>query len=131
MAEITAATVGKLREMTNAGLMDCKKALTEASGNIDAAVDILRKRGAASAAKKASRDANEGLIVQYIQPGAKSGILVEVNCETDFVARNEGFKAFAEEVARVLLSNPNADLEATRAAQVAKIGENIRISRHH
>ena len=95
MAEITAANVGKLRELTNAGLMDCKKALTEANGDLNAAVDILRKKkGAASAAKKASREANEGLIVQSISPGSKSGILVEINCETDFVARNESFKAF-------------------------------------
>jgi elongation factor Ts len=131
MAEITAATVGKLREMTNAGLMDCKKALTEAGGDLDAAVDILRKKGAASAAKKASREANEGVIVQSIQPGARAGILVEINCETDFVARNEGFRAFCDEVARTLLANPKTDLEAMRTAQVAKIGENIQIPRFH
>ncbi len=131
MAEITAATVGKLREMTNAGLMDCKKALTEAAGDLDQAVDILRKKGAASAAKKASRDANEGIIVQNIQPGARAGILVEINCETDFVARNEGFRTFCDEVARTLLADPKVDLEPARTAQVAKIGENIRISRFH
>jgi elongation factor Ts len=131
MAEISAATVGKLREMTNAGLMDCKKALTEASGDLDSAVDILRKKGAASAAKKASREANEGVIVQSIQPGARAGILVEVNCETDFVARNEGFRAFCDEVARTLLADPKADVESMRTAQVAKIGENIQISRYH
>ncbi|HEY0456193.1 MAG TPA: translation elongation factor Ts [Verrucomicrobiae bacterium] len=131
MAEITAAAVGKLREMTNAGLMDCKKALTEANGNLDAAVDLLRKRGVASAAKKAGREANEGLIVQYIQPGAKIGVLVEVNCETDFVARNENFRAFCDDVAKKLVANPGADLEADRVAQVAKIGENIKISRFH
>jgi elongation factor Ts len=131
MAEITAATVGKLREMTNAGLMDCKKALTEAAGDLEKAVDILRKKGAASAAKKASRDANEGIIVQNIQPGARAGILVEINCETDFVARNEGFRAFCDEVARTLLADPKVDLEPVRTAQVAKIGENIRISRFH
>src|SRR5580693_3755498 len=106
MAEITAATVGKLREMTGAGLMDCKKALTETQGNLEAAVDFLRKKGAASAAKKASREANEGLIVQSIQPGARAGILVEINCETDFVARNEGFRAFCDEIARTLLADP-------------------------
>ncbi|MDB6066757.1 MAG: Elongation factor Ts [Pedosphaera sp.] len=131
MAEITAATVGKLREMTGAGLMECKKALTEANGDHDAAVTILRKKGAASAEKKASREANEGVIAQSIQPGARSGILVEINCETDFVARNEGFRAFCDEVARTLLANPKADLEAARTAQVAKIGENIQISRFH
>src|SRR5256885_7562540 len=131
MAEITAADVGKLREMTNAGLMDCKKALTEAAGNFDSAVDLLRKRGVASAAKKAGREANEGVIVQYIQPGSRIGILVEVNCETDFVARNENFRAFCDEVAKKLAANPKADLEADRVAQVAKIGENIRIARFH
>jgi elongation factor Ts len=131
MAEITAALVGKLREMTGAGLMECKKALAETKGEIEAAVDYLRKKGAASAAKKSSREANEGLIVQSIQPGARAGILVEINCETDFVARNEGFRAFCDEVAKTLLENPKADLEAARTAQVAKIGENIQISRHH
>src|SRR5436190_10902420 len=131
MAEITAADVGKLREMTNAGLMDCKKALTEANGNFDSAVDLLRKRGVASAAKKAGREANEGIITQFIQPGSRVGILVEVNCETDFVARNENFRAFCDDVARKLAANPKADLEADRVAQVTKIGENIRISRFH
>jgi elongation factor Ts len=131
MAEITAALVGKLREMTGAGLMDCKKALGETKGELDAAVDFLRKKGAASAAKKSTREANEGLIVQSIQAGARAGILVEINCETDFVARNEGFRAFCDEVAKMLLENPKADLEAARTAQVAKIGENIQISRHH
>lgn len=131
MAEITAAAVGKLREITGAGLMDCKKALTEAGGNMDNAVDILRKKGAASAAKKASRTANEGVIVKAIQPDSRAGILVEINCETDFVARNEAFGVFCDEVARALLANPKADLEAARTAQVAKIGENIQISRFH
>ena len=131
MAEITAASVGKLREMTNAGLMDCKKALAESGGDFEKAVDILRKKGAATAAKKASRDANEGVIAQHITPGAKSGVLVEVNCETDFVARNESFKAMCDEIAKKLAANPNADLEADRVAAVAKIGENIKISRHH
>ena len=130
MAEITAADVGKLREMTNAGLMDCKKALIEANGNFDAAVDILRKKGVASAGKKAGREAKEGVIVQFVQPGARLGILVEINCETDFVARNETFRAFCDEIAKKLAANPGADLEADRVAAVAKIGENIKISRH-
>src|SRR5512136_375662 len=111
MAEITASTVGKLREMTGAGMMDCKKALTEAGGELDKAVEILRKSGAASAAKKATRDAKEGVIAQHIVPGGKSGVLVEVNCETDFVARNEGFRAFCDEIAKKLAANPSADLE--------------------
>lgn len=130
MADITAADVGKLREMTGAGLMDCKKALVEATGNLDNAVDILRKKGVASAGKKAGRDAKEGVIVQYVQPGAKLGLLVEINCETDFVARNESFRAFCDDIAKKLAANPNADLEADRVAAVAKIGENIKISRH-
>jgi elongation factor Ts len=131
MAEITAALVAKLREMTGAGLMACKKALMEAGGNLDKAVDILRKGGAATAVTKAARDANEGLIVQCIQSGARAGVLVEINCETDFVARNEGFRAFADEVARALLADPKAELEALRTAQVAKLGENIQVSRFH
>ncbi len=131
MAEITAAAVGKLREMTSAGLMDCKRALTEASGDLDAAVDILRKKGVASAAKKAGREAREGLIAQNIQSGARVGVLVEINCETDFVARNESFRAFCDEAARKLVADPNADLEADRVAAVARIGENIRVGRPH
>src|SRR5882757_3047509 len=131
MSDITPALVGKLREMTGAGLMDCKKALVEADGDLDKAVDILRKKGAASAAKKSSREANEGVIVQSIQSGARAGILVEINCETDFVARNDDFKSFCDEVARTLLADPKADIETKRTAQVAKIGENIQIARFH
>ena len=130
MAEITASAVAKLREMTSAGLMDCKKALVEANGELEAAVDILRKKGQASADKKAGRDAKEGVIAAHIAPGAKVGVIVEVNCETDFVARNEGFLAFCDEVARKIAANPQADLEADRVAAVAKIGENVRINRH-
>ena len=128
MAEITAANVGKLREMTGAGLMDCKKALVEVGGDIQAAMDYLRKKGIASAEKKASRAANEGVIAQHIQPGAKVGLLVEINCETDFVAKNESFRAFCDEIARKLAADPNANLD--RVAVVAKMGENILISRH-
>ena len=131
MAEITAAAVGKLREMTSAGLMDCKKALTESAGDLDKAAEILRKKGAATAIKKGGREANEGLITQALQPGSRAGILVEINCETDFVARNETFRAFADDIARTLLADPKSDLEPVRVAQVAKIGENIRISRFH
>ena len=130
MAEITAAMVGKLREMTNAGLMDCKKALSETTGDIEAAVDLLRKKGVATAGKKAGREAKEGVIAQYIQPGGRLGLIVEVNCETDFVAKNETFRAFCDEVAKRLANNPNEDLESFRVEQVAKIGENIKISRH-
>jgi len=130
MAEITAANVGKLREMTGVGMMDCKKALVEAQGDMDKAVDILRKSGAASAAKKSLREAREGVIAQYITPGGKAGVLVEVNCETDFVARNDSFRAFCDEVAKKIATNPGADLEADRQAAVGKIGENIKITRN-
>jgi len=130
MAEITPAVVAKLREMTGSGMMECKKALTAANGELEAAVDILRKSGSASAAKKATRDANEGLIAQYILPGGKAGVLVEINCETDFVARNESFRAFADELAKKIAANPAVDLEADRIAAVARIGENIKIARH-
>ena len=130
MAEITAANVAKLREMTGVGMMDCKKALTEAQGNIDAAVDLLRKSGAASAAKKATRAANEGVIAQAISAGGKSGVLVEVNCETDFVARNENFRAFCDDIAKKVLANPAVNLEADREAAVAKMGENIKFPRN-
>ncbi len=130
MAEITAANVAKLREMTGVGMMDCKKALTEANGDINAAVDILRKSGAASAAKKATREAREGVIAQYIAPGGKSGVLVEVNCETDFVARNDAFRAFCDEIAKKVANDPNVNLEADRESAVSKMGENIKFARN-
>ena len=130
MAEITAANVAKLREMTGVGMMECKKALVEAQGSIEAAVDLLRKSGAASAAKKATREAREGVIAQFIAPGGKSGVLVEVNCETDFVARNEAFRAFCDDIAKKVAADPNASLEAAREAAVGKMGENIKITRH-
>ena len=130
MAEITAALVAKLREMTNAGMMDCKKALVEAKGDLNAAIDGLRKKGAITAAAKATREAKEGVIAQYIAPGGKLGVLVEVNCETDFVGRNEMFRAFADDLAKKLAANPNENLEADREAAVAKIRENIKIPRH-
>lgn len=130
MAEITPAMVGKLREMTGAGLMDCKRALVESNGDIEAAVDSLRKKGVATAGKKAAREAREGVIAQNVQPGARVGVLVEINCETDFVARNDSFKAFCDDIAKKLAAHPGVDLEADRVAAVAKIGENIKISRH-
>ena len=130
MAEITAAAVGKLRAMTNAGLMNCKKALVETGGDLDAAVDVLRKKGVASAAKKAGRSANEGVIANYISPDSKSGILVEINCETDFVAKNDSFREFCNETAKTLVETPDVDLEELRTTQVAKIGENIQFGRY-
>src|SRR5262250_2912774 len=130
MAEITAAAVAKLREMTNAGMMDCKKALTEAGGDLNKAVDILRKKGAATATTKGTREAREGAIARYLAPGNRLGVLVEVNCETDFVARNDMFKAFADDAAKRLATDPNANFDADAQAMVAKIRENIKIARH-
>jgi elongation factor Ts len=130
MAEITAAMVAKLREMSGAGMMDCKKALTESNGDIDAAMTILRKKGAATASTKGAKEAREGLIAQYLSPDGRQGVLVEVNCQTDFVARNEAFKAWADSVAKRLATDPKADFEAERVDQVAKIRENIKIARH-
>jgi|SRR5665213_1033636 len=130
MAEITAANVARLREMTGVGMMECKKALVEANGDLEAAVDLLRKSGAASAAKKAPREAREGVIAQFIAPGGQSGVLVEVNCETDFVARNEAFRAFCDEIARKVAADLFVNLEADREAAVGKLGENIKITRN-
>jgi elongation factor Ts len=129
MPEITPALVGQLRAMTGAGLMNCKKALDETKGDLHAAVDLLRKQGAAAAVKKADRAANEGLIGQAVLSGGQVGALIEVNCETDFVARNDSFKAFVNELAAKAASQPGADLEPDRVGAVAKIGENIQIRR--
>ena len=129
MAEITAKLVAQLRGMTSAGLMDCKKALIETDGDVEAAVDVLRAQGTIKAAKKAGREANEGVIAHYIQPDSKAGVLVEVNCETDFVAKNEQFLEFTAELAKLKLTAPDSDFEELRTAQVAKIGENILLSR--
>jgi len=104
--EIDAQTVKKLREVTGAGMMNCKKALTEHDGDFDKAVESLRLKGMATADKKASRNTNEGIIYAYIHTGSKLGILVEVNCETDFVARREEFTELAKNVAMQIASNP-------------------------
>ena len=109
MAEINAALVAKLRGMTGAGMMECKKALAEAKGDLNVAVDVLRKAGTVTAGKIAAREAREGVIAQYIAPGGRTGVLVEVNCQTDFVARNEMFRAFADEVAKRLAADPKVE----------------------
>ena len=104
---ITAQMVGDLREKTGAGLLDCKKALTEANGNVEEAITILRKRGAASAAKKAERATREGLIESYIHVGGKVGVMIEVNCETDFVARTDEFKTLCRDLClQIAAANP-------------------------
>src|SRR5712672_913837 len=99
MGEITSAMVKELREKTGAGMMDCKKALQEAGGDLEKAIDWLRKKGLATAQKKAGRSATEGAVGSYIHMGGKVGVLVEVNCETDFTARNEKFQALVKDVA--------------------------------
>jgi len=99
MAEITAELVKELRERTGAGFMDCKKALTEADGDLDGAIALLREKGLAAAAKKAGRDAREGLVSSYIHTGGRVGVLIEVNCETDFVARTDEFQKLVRDLA--------------------------------
>ncbi|MEZ4637384.1 MAG: translation elongation factor Ts [Caldilineaceae bacterium] len=107
MAEITAGMVKELREATSAGILDCKKALSQADGDFDKAVEILREKGLSSAAKKADRAANEGLIGTYVHPGSKMAGMVEVNCETDFVARTDNFQELARDLAmQVVAARP-------------------------
>ncbi len=107
MSEVTASMIKDLRERTGAGMADCKKALTEVGGDMDKAIDYLRAKGLAKAAKKAGREATEGAIVSYIHGGGRIGVLVEVNCETDFVARNEDFQGFTRDVAmQIAAMNP-------------------------
>jgi elongation factor Ts len=139
---VTAAMVKELRDRTGAGMMECKRALVETNGDIDAAVDHLRKSGLANADKKASRVAAEGMIALSFSPNGKQAVMVEVNCETDFVAKNENFISFARAVADNALSEDPADVEAllsthigeatveqARQTLVIKIGENIQVRR--
>ena len=131
--EVTATLIKDLRERTGAGMSDCKKALVEVDGDMDKAIDYLRTKGLAKAAKKAGREATEGSVVSYIHGGGRIGVLVEINCETDFVARNEDFMAFSREVAlQIAAMNPqfvkkdevSADLvERERAVLLAKAKE--------
>ncbi|ATM87157.1 MULTISPECIES: translation elongation factor Ts [Yersinia] len=136
MVAITAALVKELRERTAAGMMECKKALVEANGDIELAIDNMRKSGQAKAAKKAGRIAAEGIILAKVSADGKFGVILELNCETDFVAKDAGFKAFGEEVVNAALADKITDIEALkakfeeqRANLVAKIGENINIRR--
>lgn len=99
MAAITAAAVRELRGRTGIGMMECKKALVETDGDMDKAVEYLRKRGMAAVEKRAGREANEGVVMSYIHPGSRLGVLVEINCETDFVARTDDFQTFVRDVA--------------------------------
>ncbi|MDR0806138.1 MAG: translation elongation factor Ts [Enterobacteriaceae bacterium] len=136
MAEITAALVKELRDRTGAGMMECKKALVEANGDIELAIDNMRKSGQAKAAKKAGRVAAEGVILTKIAADGKHGVITEVNCETDFVAKDAGFLAFANAAVDAALAENITDVEVLKAkfedqrtALVAKIGENINIRR--
>ena len=142
MAEIKAAMVKELREMTGAGMMECKKALVEANGDMEAAVDVLRKAGLAAVAKKAGRATNEGTVFAKVSEDGAMGAVVELNCETDFVGMNEKFKAYAEKVADAVLANDPADMDACKAAElngetveaivtdcIHVMGENTQLSR--
>lgn len=139
---VTASLVKELREMTGAGMMECKKALVEVEGDLEKAVDVLRTHGLAAVAKKAGRATNEGTVMALVSDDAKTGALVELNCETDFVGINDKFKAYAKKIAEAALVAKPADLDALKAADaegetveevvtdaVHTIGENIQLSR--
>ena len=127
---ITAELVKQLREMTGAGMMDCKKALTETDGDLDKAVTFLREKGIASAAKKSSRVAAEGSVGTYVSEDGKTAVIVEVNCETDFVGKNENFVAFVKQTAKDIAEGVSEEVLAEKAKEViANIGENIVIRR--
>src|SRR5947207_8351208 len=137
---ISAADVKKLRDQTGAGMMDCKAALAEASGNFQEATDILRKKGLASAAKKAGRSTSEGVIGRTTSPDHSTGILVEVNCEADFAARTDDFQQLGKDVLREIeragegatdawLKDPNGPVQQRVAAAIGKMGENMAVPR--
>jgi len=109
MAEVSAKLVKQLRDRTGAGMMDCKKALAETDGDIDKAMDWLRQKGLASAGKKAGKITAEGLVGSYIHTGGRVGVMVEVNCQTDFVARNEAFQALVKDIAMQIAASPNVE----------------------
>jgi elongation factor Ts len=142
MAQITAALVKQLREMTDSPMMECKKALVEADGDIDKAVDVLRKMGVAKAVKRAGRDTNEGTIAAYVSEDGKTGALLELTCETDFVGTNPKFTGFAMELAKAVAENDPADEAALKACAMGEgtveseltemihvIGENMKVGR--
>lgn len=142
MAQITAAMVKQLREMTDSPMMECKKALVEADGDMDAAVDVLRKNGLAKAAKKAGRETNEGAVAAFVSEDGKTGALLELSCETDFVGSNAKFTGFASKVAEVVAATEPADVDAllekpmgeeTVSSELTEMihimGENMKISR--
>ena len=118
MANITASMVKELREMTGAGMMECKKALAEAEGDLEKAVDVLRTRGLAAVAKKAGRATDEGTVMALVSDDCTVGAVVELNCETDFVGMNEKFKSYAEKVAKAAIASKAAEIEALMAAEI-------------
>src|SRR5690606_736098 len=141
--QISASDVNKLRQATGAGMMDCKKALIEANVDFEAAVDYLRKKGAKVAASRQDRESNEGVVIAKTTADGKKGVIIELNCETDFVAKNADFIAFAEEVANVSIAQSPASLEALLELpingvkisdllldQTGKIGEKITVSKY-
>ena len=137
--EITAAKVNELRQKTGAGMMDCKKALVEANGDFEKAIELLRKKGAAVASKRAEKSANEGMVLTKISEDLKSGVMVEVNCETDFVARSEDFISFANFVLESAVSKKtknvdeflksNSTVSVNMSEIMGKVGEKIQVSR--
>ena len=145
--QISASDVNKLRQQTGAGMMDCKKALTETNGDFEAAIDYLRKKGAKVAASRQDRESNEGVVIARTSEDGKRGVIIELNCETDFVAKNAEFIAFANQIANTAVENAPADLAALTQLQVdtdvdrvtiaeaitektGKIGEKIGVSKY-
>ena len=142
MAEISASLVKELRDKTNAGMMECKNALKETEGDVDEAIKFLRERGAIKAAKKADREAKEGIVSANIDAESRSGVLVEVNCETDFVAKNDNFKTFVSELTDAVAGSDASDVESANSiskdegslddfvkAKVIELGENLQFRR--
>jgi elongation factor Ts len=153
MPEVTVEQVRELRESTGAGIMDCKRALQDANGSLDGALAILREKGLASAAKRAGRTANQGVIESYIHSGGRIGVLVELNCETDFVARTEDFRALAHDIAmqiaamdpdsfadeasdggarlleQAFIKDPSKTVQDLVTETIARTGENIQVRR--
>ncbi|OFX69896.1 MAG: translation elongation factor Ts [Bacteroidetes bacterium GWE2_29_8] len=128
MANITAADVNKLRQITGAGMMDCKNALVESEGDIDRAIDNLRKKGQKVANKRADKEATEGCVIGKVSSDNKRGVVVAVNCETDFVAKNEEFRAFTENVADIILNNNISDIETLKQQKIGNITVGDRIN---
>jgi len=141
MAQITATDVNKLRKMTGAGMMDCKMALQEADGNYDKAIEIIRKKGQMVASKRADREATQGAVLAMVSSNKSSGAIIALNCETDFVAKNQGFISFAQSILDLAIQNDSADLESLKNAslegkpvsekiveQIGIIGEKIELA---